>query len=215
MPFCFISRSASAKVAPGSMVSGLTTMPDSNFLTWRTSAACCSGSRLRWMTPSPPACARAIAIAASVTVSIAEVMIGIFSAISRVMRVRTSVSVGKTSERPGRNKTSSKVSASGRLPFDFAAIAKLLLARPPRSAIRALVQSWRLPLARARRDGKGKTVRRCQEFRRQEGSHRKSGIRYRRLGWQRWCAPAKTRIHAENCAHPPRPDAPDHLTSDS
>ena len=46
----------------GWMVSGLTTMPDSNFLTWRTWAACSCGSRLRCRTPMPPACAMAIAI---------------------------------------------------------------------------------------------------------------------------------------------------------
>ena len=39
----FIRASASASVASGAMVSGLTTMPDSNFLTWRTCAACCIG----------------------------------------------------------------------------------------------------------------------------------------------------------------------------
>ena len=66
----------------GWMVSGLTTMPDSNFFTWRTWAACSSGSRLRWMTPMPPACAMAIAILNSVTVSIAEAMIGMLSAIA-------------------------------------------------------------------------------------------------------------------------------------
>jgi hypothetical protein len=87
------------------------------------------------------------------------------------MRVRTSVSVGKTSESPGRNKTSSKVSASRKLPFDFAAIAKLLLAVPLLFASAALVQSWRLRIARARPDGKGKS------------SYQKSGIRYQRLGW--------------------------------
>ena len=38
------------------------------------------------MTPMPPACAMAIAISASVTVSMAEAMIGMLSAMSRVMR---------------------------------------------------------------------------------------------------------------------------------
>ena len=59
----FISASASDSVASGPMVSGLTTMPDSYFLTCRTWAAWPSGSKLRWMTPTPPACAIAIAIA--------------------------------------------------------------------------------------------------------------------------------------------------------
>ena len=36
MPWRFISASASASVASGRMVTGFTTMPDSNFFTWRT-----------------------------------------------------------------------------------------------------------------------------------------------------------------------------------
>ena len=46
MRFSFIRSSASCSVAPGSMVSGLTTMPDSNFLTWRTWAACSFGVQI-------------------------------------------------------------------------------------------------------------------------------------------------------------------------
>src|SRR6516225_11453256 len=38
------------------MVRGLTTMPDSNFLTRRTSSAWRAISRFLWMTPSPPDC---------------------------------------------------------------------------------------------------------------------------------------------------------------
>ena len=57
-----ISASASASVCSGWMVTGFTTMPDSNFLTLRTSAACASASRFLWMTPMPPACAMAIAM---------------------------------------------------------------------------------------------------------------------------------------------------------
>src|SRR5947207_690797 len=83
-----------ASGASGWMVTGFTTIPDSNFLTCRTWAACISGSKLRWMTPSPPACAMAIAILASVTVSMAEATIGILSEISRVMQVRISTSDG-------------------------------------------------------------------------------------------------------------------------
>ena len=66
------------------------------------------------MTPMPPACAMAIAILVSVTVSIAEAMIGMLSAIARVMRVRMSTSDGSTSDRPGLSSTSSKVNASGK-----------------------------------------------------------------------------------------------------
>ena len=65
----------------------------------------------------PPACAMAIAMRASVTVSIAEEMIGMLSAMSRVMRVRISTSAGSTSDRPGFSSTSSKVSASSGPPF--------------------------------------------------------------------------------------------------
>ena len=49
----------------------------------------------------PPACAIAIAILYSVTVSMAEATIGRLSTIERVMRVRISTSDGSTSERPG------------------------------------------------------------------------------------------------------------------
>ncbi len=59
-------------------------MPDSYFFTCRTCAAWPSGSKLRWITPTPPACAMAIAMRASVTVSIAEAMIGILSGMARV-----------------------------------------------------------------------------------------------------------------------------------
>ncbi len=51
-----------------------------------------------WMTPMPPSWAIAIAISLSVTVSIAAETSGMFNAISRVSRVRVSVSVGITWE---------------------------------------------------------------------------------------------------------------------
>ncbi len=63
------------------------------------------------MTPMPPACAMAIAMRLSVTVSIAEERIGRLSAMSLVTRVLMSTSVGNTSERAGCSSTSSKVSA--------------------------------------------------------------------------------------------------------
>src|SRR5215475_289859 len=75
------------------------------------------------MTPMPPAWAMAIAILASVTVSIAEAMTGMFKGIVRVMRERTSTSDGSTSEEPGSSSTSSKVSASRRRPSKFVIIA--------------------------------------------------------------------------------------------
>ena len=71
----------------------------------------------------------AMAICASVTVSIAEATIGMLSAIARVMRVRMSASAGSTSDRPGLSSTSSKVSASRRLPFDVRGHRQLLHGR--------------------------------------------------------------------------------------
>ena len=60
----------------------------------------------------PPACAMAIAMRASVTVSMAEAMIGMLSGMARVTRERMSTSPGMTSDRPGFNSTSSNVKAS-------------------------------------------------------------------------------------------------------
>ena len=71
----------------------------------------------------PPACAMAIAILASVTVSIADATIGMLRGIARVIRDRTSTSDGITSESPGCSSTSSKVSASRKRPSEFVAIA--------------------------------------------------------------------------------------------
>ena len=88
MPCAAIRSSASASVASGPSVIGLTTMPASNFLTLLTSSACSSGLRLRWITPMPPCWAMAIARRASVTVSMAAESSGMPSSISRVSRVR-------------------------------------------------------------------------------------------------------------------------------
>ena len=78
------------------MVSGLTTMPNSNFFTRRTCAACSSAVRFLWITPMPPSCAMAIAMAASVTVSIADGdQRDVAARCSRVSRVRVSVAVGQ------------------------------------------------------------------------------------------------------------------------
>ena len=93
-----ISAVTSASVWSGWMVSGFTTMPDSNFLTRRTWAACSAGSRFLWMTPRPPSWAMAMAMGDSVTVSIAAEMIGMLSGMVRVRRVRVSVAEGRTWE---------------------------------------------------------------------------------------------------------------------
>src|SRR4051794_16082201 len=61
----------------------------------------------------PPSCASAIAMSASVTVSIADDRIGILSGISRVRKVRVSAWLGSTEDSSGCNSTSSKVRPSG------------------------------------------------------------------------------------------------------
>ena len=63
------------------------------------------------MTPSPPACAIAMARRDSVTVSIAEEMMGMLRVMSAVSRVRRSTMLGVNREWPGFSSTSSKVSA--------------------------------------------------------------------------------------------------------
>src|SRR4029077_8403477 len=93
------------------MVTGLTTIPASNFFTLRTSSAWSAMGMLRWITPIPPAWAIAIASALSVTVSIAAEISGMPSSISRVSRVAVSVSAGKMPDAAGTSITSSKVSA--------------------------------------------------------------------------------------------------------
>ena len=80
--------SASSSVRDGAIVSGSTTMPDCAFFTRLTSRACSSIVRFLWMKPMPPSRAMRIAVAASVTVSIAELTSGIRSGIAGVRRVR-------------------------------------------------------------------------------------------------------------------------------
>ena len=113
MRFASISARASPKVASGAIVIGLTTIPLSKRLTARTAAHCCSIVRLRWSTPIPPNCAMTIAMSASVTVSIAEEITGMLSAISRVNRVLVLAIDGTMSDSAGRSRTSSKVKPSG------------------------------------------------------------------------------------------------------
>src|SRR6516165_1351279 len=69
----------------------------------------------------------AMAIRASVTVSMAAATIGMFREIVRVMRDLSSVSDGNTSDSAGRSNTSSKVRASRSLPLGSAAIYQLSL----------------------------------------------------------------------------------------
>ena len=63
----------------------------------------------------PPSRAMRIAVAASVTVSIAELTSGIRSGILAVSRVATSTSLGTTSLNAGARSTSSNVNASRRV----------------------------------------------------------------------------------------------------
>ncbi len=58
------------------MVTGSVTMADSYFLTRVTSAACRSTDMFLWMNPMPPSAAMAMAMYASVTVSMAAETMG-------------------------------------------------------------------------------------------------------------------------------------------
>jgi hypothetical protein len=87
MPCSRISASASASVASGADGDRVDHHAALELLDLATCSACSSGSRLRWMTPMPPACAMAMASRASVTVSMAEEMIGRLSVIVARERV--------------------------------------------------------------------------------------------------------------------------------
>ena len=78
----------------GRMVMGSTIMPLSWRLTLSTSSAWSSIDMLRWMIPIPPCWARAMAIRDVVTVSMAELTIGMLRGMFRLRRVPTSASAG-------------------------------------------------------------------------------------------------------------------------
>ena len=84
--------------ARGERVIGLTIIPLSDRFTRSTSDACWTTSRFLWMMPMPPSWAIAIAIGASVTVSIAALTSGRLSAILRVRRVEMSTALGSVAE---------------------------------------------------------------------------------------------------------------------
>jgi len=67
-----MSSRAVATFWSGAMMTGSTTMPDSAFLTLTISRACSSTVRFLWTMPIPPSRAMQMAVAASVTVSMAE-----------------------------------------------------------------------------------------------------------------------------------------------
>ena len=108
---------------PGWMVSGFTTMPDSNLFTWRTCSACSSRLEI------------AVDDADAAGLRHGDGHAGFGHRVHRrgddrdverdlrVMRVRTSTSDGSTSDRPGLSSTSSKVNASTRFELLFTAIA--------------------------------------------------------------------------------------------
>ncbi len=101
------SSSASRSVASGRMVIGSVTMPDSDRLTWSTWSAWSSIERLRCSTPTPPCRAMAIAMRASVTLSIAAEISGTFTFTLRETYEEVSMSCGAMSDSPGSSSTSS------------------------------------------------------------------------------------------------------------
>src|SRR4051794_1142343 len=100
-------------VSSPEQVIGWVTMPASDRFTMSTWAAWSSTDRLRCRTPTPPCRAIAIAIRASVTVSMALESNGVRKRSERDNRVEVSTSLGMTSEAAGCSSTSSKVSPSG------------------------------------------------------------------------------------------------------
>ena len=103
------SRSTSASESFGEHTIGLVTMPASERLTRSTCVACSSIGKLRCSTPTPPLRAIAMAMRASVTVSMALDTSGTRTLIFRVTREVVSTSLGTTSDCAGKSKTSSKV----------------------------------------------------------------------------------------------------------
>ena len=91
-------------------MTGLFTMPASERFTRSTCAACSSIGRLRWRTPTPPWRAIAMAIRASVTVSMALETSGSWTEMFLDTRDEVSTSLGTTSDSAGTRRTSSKVS---------------------------------------------------------------------------------------------------------
>ena len=112
MLWCFMTAMASRTILSGEKVTGSIITPLSALFTRVTSLTCLSMDMLLWMTPNPPSRARATAIPLSVTVSMAALIMGIFSETSFVRRVDTSTSRGSTVECRGTSKTSSNVKAS-------------------------------------------------------------------------------------------------------
>ena len=107
-----ISAMASFRRRSGPSVIGFMIIPLSLRLTRSTSAACRSIVMFLCRTPMPPARAMAMAISASVTVSMAADTSGILREMVRVRRVTVETSRGWTVECRGTSSTSSKVRPS-------------------------------------------------------------------------------------------------------
>ena len=122
------SASTSARLMSGPMVMGSTTMPASERFTRSTMAAWSSTDRLRWMMPRPPSRAMAMAMADSVTVSMAAEMSGTLRVMRLVTRELVLTSEGITSVSRGMRRTSSKVSAKGAISPVSRSASSLLLA---------------------------------------------------------------------------------------
>src|SRR5215211_4433628 len=106
------SAAASATVRSGPMVYGWSTTQLRWRLTRRTSSAWASVGRNRWITPSPPSSAMAMAMGAVVTVSMLAETMGMASSTPRVKRERVETCRRERMlERRGTSRTSSKVRA--------------------------------------------------------------------------------------------------------
>ena len=105
--YLFMSARTSLTRRSARTVTGSRIIPLSDRLTRSTSSTCCGIVMFLWRTPIPPSRAMAIAIADSVTVSIAALMRGTFSVIRFVRRDLTSTSRGRTEDRAGTSSTSS------------------------------------------------------------------------------------------------------------
>ena len=99
--------SMSAMVASGPQVTGLVIMPASDRLTMSTCWACSSTDMFRCSTPTPPCRAMAMAMRASVTVSMAAETSGMRRVTFRLSRAEMSASPGRIAEWAGSSRTSS------------------------------------------------------------------------------------------------------------
>ena len=116
---CRAAASARCARASGACGSTVTDRPPSRSRTSSpsiTSSACCSGVMFLWMTPMPPSCAMAMAVRASVTVSIAADSSGMLSRRLRVSRVREVdiLRAGPRSRRAGAGRRRRSARAGGR-----------------------------------------------------------------------------------------------------